>query len=71
MKGHYEGRGWRETIRAEATAMSTTGSSAVESGSNGIPTTGARVQAQAWDPYDVWLKRVKQPRDRRGATTSR
>lgn len=20
---------------------------------------------QAWDPYDVWLKRVKQPRDRR------
>ena len=71
MKGHYEGRGWRETIRAEATAMSTTGSSAVESGSNGIPTTGATVQAQAWDPYDVWLKRVKQPRDRKLAAANR
>jgi len=21
--------------------------------------------ALAWDPYDVWLKRVKEPRDRR------
>ena len=21
----------------------------------------------AWDPYEVWLTRVKQPRDRRGA----
>jgi len=22
-------------------------------------------QPLAWDPYDVWLKRVKEPRDRR------
>lgn len=23
----------------------------------------SRVATDAWDPYDVWLKRVKQPRD--------
>jgi hypothetical protein len=22
-----------------------------------------RAPAETWDPYDVWLKRVKQPRD--------
>jgi hypothetical protein len=25
----------------------------------------------AWDPHDVWLKRVKQPRDRRSSSAKR
>jgi hypothetical protein len=24
----------------------------------------SRVDADSWDPYEIWLKRVKQPRDR-------
>jgi len=68
MKGHHEGRGWRETLRVEATTMSNTGSS-LDSGSNGSAATGATVRA--WDPYEVWLKRVKQPRDQRIATANR
>lgn len=26
--------------------------------------TGRTIVTQAWDPYDVWLKRVKLPRER-------
>jgi hypothetical protein len=25
-------------------------------------------QSQAWDPYQVWLKRVRQPRDGNGSS---
>jgi hypothetical protein len=25
-------------------------------------------QSQTWDPYEVWLKRVRQPRDDSGST---
>lgn len=35
--------------------------SAISSGSGSLG-----VQA-AWDPYEVWLTRVKQPRERRGS----
>lgn len=28
----------------------------------------AALQASTWDPYEVWLTRVKQPRDRAVAT---
>jgi hypothetical protein len=27
------------------------------------PMTGRRPQALSWDPFDVWLTRIKQPRD--------
>ena len=27
---------------------------------------GSFAEQSAWDPYEVWLTRVKQPRDRRG-----
>jgi hypothetical protein len=68
MKGHQEGRGWRETMRAEATTVSNAGSAA-ESGGHGAG--GPVAIVRAWDPYEVWLKRVKQPRDRRIADQAR
>jgi hypothetical protein len=40
-----------------------------QSGQRRIPTvlsfTRAPIEAAAWDPYEVWLTRVKQPRDAR------
>ena len=68
MKGHNEGRAWRETIRAEATAMSNA-ASVVEGSNHASQASVATVRA--WDPYEVWLKRVKQPRDRRTADQPR
>ena len=62
MKGYREGLAWRDTIHAEAEAMSNS-ASAAQAGSHDSSTSVATVRA--WDPYDVWLKRVKQPRDRR------
>lgn len=32
---------------------------------------GATSPATAWDPYEVWLTRVKQPRDRRALAKPR
>ena len=29
---------------------------------------GPAMQAAAWDPYEIWLTRVKQPRDRASAS---
>jgi hypothetical protein len=67
MKGNLEGRIWRETLRAEATAV------ADVSGVAGSVGGTARTVAtpRAWDPYEVWLNRVKLPRDRRAAIQSR
>lgn len=31
--------------------------------------TTTRATAESWDPYDVWLTRVKQPRDRQPRRT--
>jgi hypothetical protein len=67
MKGNHEGRIWRETLRAEATAVSA-GSAIAGSG---VGTARAVTTPRAWDPYEVWLNRVKLPRDRRAATQSR
>jgi len=40
-----------------------------QSGPRKIPTViafaKAPIEAAAWDPYEVWLTRVKQPRDAR------
>jgi len=55
------GAAWREAIAAAASSQQ-------------VPSTSARNQVSTlqsgvasppgWDPFDVWLKRVKQPRDR-------
>jgi hypothetical protein len=54
--------------RANALARNAS-SSESPSGSHKIPTvisfTKAPIEAAAWDPYEVWLTRVKQPRDAR------
>jgi hypothetical protein len=40
-----------------------------QAGPRKVPTvisfTKAPIEAAAWDPYEVWLTRVKQPRDAR------
>ena len=40
-----------------------------QSGSRKVPTaisfSNAPIEVAAWDPYEVWLTRVKQPRDAR------
>ena len=67
MKGNHE-RAWREKLHAEATAMSDTATVApTGTASNGRTTATVR----AWDPYEVWLNRVKLPRDRRIVTETR
>ena len=54
--------------RANALARNAS-SSESQTGSYKIPTvisfTKAPIEAAAWDPYEVWLSRVKQPRDAR------
>lgn len=57
----------REDARAEVAGRSKSG--AVESAAASAPRdTSATV---AWDPYEVWLTRVKQPRDRAEARSAR
>ena len=54
--------------RANAMARNAS-SSESQTGPRKIPTvisfTKAPIEAAAWDPYEVWLTRVKQPRDAR------
>ena len=63
MKGTGAQRVWRSFI---VNAASEPRASMVEDKARTAtavsPTPG---HALAWDPYDVWLKRVKEPRDRR------
>lgn len=44
---------------------------ASESAGESAGESGAVSQSTAWDPYEVWLTRVKEPRDRRARATPR
>jgi hypothetical protein len=59
-----ESQPWRENAMARNAS-----SGESQSGSRKIPSvisfTRAPIEAVAWDPYEVWLTRVKQPRDAR------
>jgi hypothetical protein len=58
-----ESQPWRDSAMARAASSEDS-----RSGS-GTPTVvgfkQAPVESAAWDPYEVWLTRVKQPRDAR------
>ena len=62
--GKMESQPWRENAMARNASPGES-----QSGSRRIPTvisfTKAPIEAAAWDPYEVWLTRVKQPRDAR------
>ena len=59
-----ESQPWRENAMARNASPTES-----QTGSRRIPTvisfTKAPIEAAAWDPYEVWLTRVKQPRDAR------
>jgi hypothetical protein len=62
--GKLESQPWRGNAMVRNAS-----SSESQSGSRKIPTViefkKAPTEAAAWDPYEVWLTRVKQPRDAR------
>jgi len=62
--GKMETQPWRESAMARNASPGE-----LQSGARKIPTvisfTKAPIEAAAWDPYEVWLTRVKQPRDAR------
>jgi hypothetical protein len=62
--GKVETNPWRENAMARS---SSAGESEPES--RRVPTVlefkKTPIEATAWDPYEVWLTRVKQPRDAR------
>ena len=59
-----ESQPWRANAMARDASPSES-----QSGPRKIPTViafaKAPIEAAAWDPYEVWLTRVKQPRDAR------
>jgi hypothetical protein len=62
--GKQQAQSWRENAMARNAS-----SGESQTGSYKIPTVisfkKAPIEAAAWDPYEVWLTRVKQPRDAR------
>jgi hypothetical protein len=62
--GKQQSQPWRENAMARNAS-----SGESQTGSYKIPTVisfkKAPIEAAAWDPYEVWLTRVKQPRDAR------
>jgi hypothetical protein len=50
------GMSWSETMKGNATVAS------LEHVANGESVV-RRAQAASWDPFEVWLTRIKQPRD--------
>jgi len=62
--GKQQSQPWRENAMARNAS-----SGESPTGSYKIPTViafkKAPIEAAAWDPYEVWLTRVKQPRDAR------
>jgi hypothetical protein len=62
--GKFESQPWRENamVRNASSGESQTGSYKIP---KVIAFTKAPIEAAAWDPYEVWLTRVKQPRDAR------
>ena len=59
-----ESQPWHEKAMARSASLSES-----QSGQRKVPTvisfTRAPIETSAWDPYEVWLTRVKQPRDAR------
>jgi hypothetical protein len=58
-----ESQSWRDHVMARA--ASSTDSRSASSSAPVIEFRKAHLEAAAWDPYEVWLTRVKQPRDAR------
>jgi hypothetical protein len=62
--GKMESQPWRENAMARNASPGES-----QSGSRKVPTaisfSKAPIEVAAWDPYEVWLTRVKQPRDAR------
>ena len=62
--GKMQSQPWRDNAMVRNAS-----SSEPQSGSRKIPTvisfTKTPIEEAAWDPYEVWLTRVKQPRDAR------
>ena len=50
------GMSWSETMKGDATVAALEHVANDESGFR-------RTQAASWDPFEVWLTRIKQPRD--------
>jgi hypothetical protein len=68
MKGNSAVRIWRSFVVAAASSPRAVGGRQREDADENEATTpGPAVTRDplAWDPYEVWLKRVKEPRDRR------
>ena len=62
--GKNESQPWHEKAMVRSASLSES-----QSGRRKVPTvvsfTRAPIETSAWDPYEVWLTRVKQPRDAR------
>ena len=54
---------WAETMKGNATVAVPADVSDDEKGLR-------RAQAASWDPFEVWLTRIKQPRDSAAGSTS-
>jgi hypothetical protein len=52
---------WREGAMARKVSSSETASGS--SSASAVEHLKAPIETAAWDPYEVWLTRVKQPRD--------
>jgi hypothetical protein len=67
MKGNHAVRIWRSFVLAAAGAPRVLDERErdEEQGDETTPVPALTGSRLAWDPYEVWLKRVKEPRDRR------
>jgi hypothetical protein len=63
------GEPWMRRVRLESTGGD---SPATETGDprQDRPQDAARSEPPGWDPYDVWLHRIRQPRPPRGGAGS-
>jgi hypothetical protein len=66
MKGNNAVRIWRSfVVTAAATPRALSEPEREEEKAATAPGPAFTGYSLAWDPYEVWLKRVKEPRDRR------
>jgi hypothetical protein len=65
MKGYNTVRIWRSFVVAASGAPRVLDERGEEQGEEPTPVPALTGHSLAWDPYEVWLKRVKEPRDRR------
>lgn len=60
MSGQRAGEAWMRRVRAVASEQEP-----AEPATDDSPATGPGDELPGWDPYDVWLHRIRVPRQRR------